>query len=49
MVFAKSGKSPKDLSVLAGQINTFSANVQLFNAALASIQTTVAAASKPSK
>ncbi len=41
VIFAKSSKSPKDLSDLAGQINTFSANVQLFNAALASIQTAI--------
>jgi hypothetical protein len=45
VVFAKSSKRPKDLSDLAGQINTFSANVQLFNNVLASVQTAI----KPSK
>ncbi len=45
VVFAKSSKRPKDLSDLAGQINTFSANVQFFNNVLASVQTTI----KPSK
>ena len=45
VVFAKSSKRPKDLSDLAGQINTFSANVQLFNAMLASVQTAI----KPSQ
>jgi hypothetical protein len=43
VVFAKSSKRPKDLSDLAGQINTFSANVQLFNAMLASVQTAIKA------
>jgi len=41
VVFAKSSKRPKDLSDLAGQINTFSANVQLFNAMLTSVQTAI--------
>ena len=45
VVFAKSSKNPKDLSDLAGQINTFSANVELFNAALETIQTAI----KPAK
>ena len=45
VVFAKSSKRPKDLSDLAEQINTFSANLQLFNNVLASVQTAI----KPSK
>ncbi len=45
VVFVQSGKRPKDLSDLAGQINTFGANAQLFNDVLASVQTAV----KPSK
>jgi hypothetical protein len=38
VVFAKSSKTPKDLSDLAGQINIFAGQVQLFNNALSSIQ-----------
>jgi hypothetical protein len=41
VVFAKSSKTPKDLSDLASQINTFSANVLLLNNALASVQTAI--------
>src|SRR4029077_15704993 len=41
VVFAKSSKTPRDLSDVAGQINTFSANVILFNNALVSVQTAI--------
>jgi hypothetical protein len=41
VVFTKSDKTPKDWSDLAGQINTFASQVQLFNNALNSIQQTI--------
>jgi hypothetical protein len=41
VTFAKSGKSPKDLSELAGQIDVFTAHVKLFADAISSIQTTI--------
>lgn len=40
VVFAKSSKSPKDLSDLAGQMDVFTAHVKLFGDAIASIQAT---------
>jgi len=40
VTFAKSGKGPKDLSELAGQIDVFTAHVKLFADAIASVQFT---------
>jgi hypothetical protein len=41
VTFAKSGKQPKDLADLAGQIDVFTARVKLFDNAIASVQTAV--------
>jgi hypothetical protein len=41
VTFAKSSKSPKDLSDLAAQIDVFTAHVKLFGDAIASVQTTI--------
>jgi hypothetical protein len=40
VTFAKSSKTPKDLSDLASQIDVFTAHVKLVNDAIASIQST---------
>jgi hypothetical protein len=40
VTFAKSSKTPKDLSDLASQIDLFTAHVKLVNDAIASIQST---------
>jgi len=41
VTFAKSGKQPKDLADLAGQIDVFTAHVKLFDNAITSVQTAV--------
>jgi len=41
VTFAKSGKSPKDLSDLSGQIDVLTSHVQLFSNAIASVQSAV--------